>query len=330
HASRTGALPALAPRVRRSALKAQARSDTPRPSPHAQLHALLAQDTVQSELQALVQSSDDAQLVANWLGQTLLLRPLPFVHMVPDARMLPSESLRFFYLDPNWQSALMDGALSVGLGSSRDSAVQAALTQTLQQMAQAAALTWRAQSLGQTPPPAPTGPSAGLLLRSPLASGWPGLSITATAQGAPVALLRLEHVGAGVMIALFNGVPDTVLLTEPQEGLEFGVNDLGEISTRSLPNPPAIVNGPTVPVFNPAQPTASSVAIRAGGLRVLNLASDPASPSIVPSQPVDLIGLLSKALNRPPAQWGAADCAVQMVKGPQQLVFSLNPPAIPT
>jgi hypothetical protein len=329
-ASRTGALPALTPNVRRRALKALARRDTPHASPHARLHALLAQDTVQSQLQALVQSSDDAQLVANWLGQALLLRPLPFVHLVPDARMLPSESLRFFYLDPNYQSALMDGALSVGLGSSRDSAVQAALTQSLQQMAQAAALAWRAASLGQTPPAAASGPSAGLLLRSALASGWPGLSITATSKGAPVALLRLEHVGAGVMIALFNGLPDTVLLTEPQEGLEFGVNDLGEISTRSLRNLPTIVNGPTLPVFKPYQPNAASVAIRGGGLRVLNLASDPASPSVVPSQPIDLIGLLSKALNRPPDKWGAADCAVQMVKGPQQLVFSLNPPPIPT
>jgi hypothetical protein len=34
--------------------------------------------------------------------------------------VLPPESVRFFYLDPNWLATLVEGALSIGIESSRD------------------------------------------------------------------------------------------------------------------------------------------------------------------------------------------------------------------
>lgn len=302
------------------------------PTPAASLRALLASPTVQAQIAAETAVNPDAQAVADWLGQLLLLRNVPFVHLVPDARMLPAESIRFFYVDPNWLGALVDGAVSVGLGTSRESAVQQALTQQLEQMAQASALAWRADQLGQTPPAAPTGPTAGFLLRSALASGWPGLGVTGFTggvTGTPVPLLRVEHVGSSVLIALFNGVPDTIVLAEPQEGLEFGVDDAGEVITRTIV-PPTVVNGPPVPVFDPANPTAASSTIRAGGQRVLNISIGANPPPASPAAPVDLLGLLAQTLNpKAPVAIGPGDFAVQMIKGPEQLVFSLTPPPKP-
>src|SRR3954447_18760906 len=49
-----------------------------------------------------------------WLARLCLLGGLPFDHLVPDARMLPPESMRFFFVDQNWLDALVDGALSIG------------------------------------------------------------------------------------------------------------------------------------------------------------------------------------------------------------------------
>src|SRR5258708_35921884 len=49
-----------------------------------------------------------------WLGRLTLLYGVPFQYLVPDERMRAAESLRFFYVDPLWMEALLDGALSIG------------------------------------------------------------------------------------------------------------------------------------------------------------------------------------------------------------------------
>ena len=214
------------------------------------LRDLLRQPEVQSAMAQRAIEDPDAEKVANWLGQLQLLYGVPFMHLVPDERMLPPESIRFFYLDPNWINALTDGALSIGLGSSKESATQAALTQQLQQMAAAAALNYRAGSLGQNAPPPANGPVAGLLIRSALVSGWPGLVVSGANGGGVVTLLRADHLASGVLFCLFNGVPDKVTLAEPHEGLEFGVDDNGRITTRVV-SPPTITEGSDVTIYNP-------------------------------------------------------------------------------
>ena len=67
---------------------------------------------------AAIQSSLEAVLVpeqiSKWLGRLRLLKGVPFNYLVPDERMLPPESIRFFYLDINWIDSLLDGAFSIG------------------------------------------------------------------------------------------------------------------------------------------------------------------------------------------------------------------------
>ena len=69
------------------------------------------------------QDPDDGEHVVpgelrRFLGRLRLLHGVPFSYLVPDAELLPLESIRFFYLDRAWTDALVQGALSVGTVSS--------------------------------------------------------------------------------------------------------------------------------------------------------------------------------------------------------------------
>lgn len=297
--------------------------------PVNQMQGLMSTAEVQSGVDQQTSSDPDAVAVANWLGQLQLLYGVPFAHLVCDARMLPSESIRFFYLDPNWINALSDGALCIGLGTSKESATQASLTTQLEAMAATAALSYRANSLGQPPPPPATGPTGGFLIRSALITGWPGLVVSGTNAGNEVPLLRSDHLASDVLFCLFNGVPDTITLAEPHEGLEFGVDDNGAITTRVVA-PPKVTDGKEVTIYSPQNPTATLATLRAGGMRVLNVNSDPGYPtSAAPANPTDLLGMLAKTLNVGTGAIGPADFAIQMVKGPEELTFSFTPPIKP-
>ena len=90
---------------------------------------------------------------------------------------------------------------------------------------------------GTTTPPFETdvtAPLSGLLLRSGLVAGWPSLVVSASQGGTPLEVLRLEALSANTLIALFLGVPDTVRIQEPQQGLQFGIEDDGTIELRAL------------------------------------------------------------------------------------------------
>ncbi|GJM33966.1 MAG: hypothetical protein DHS20C18_29670 [Saprospiraceae bacterium] len=52
--------------------------------------------------------------VRKWFQNLSLLEGVPFSYLVPDTRMLPVESLRFFVVDNEWVECLLDGAFSVG------------------------------------------------------------------------------------------------------------------------------------------------------------------------------------------------------------------------
>ena len=251
----------------------------------------------------------DVVTVIGWLASLQLLVPVPLAHLVPDTRMLPEESLRSFYIDPEWVSAAIDGALSIGVGTSRDLAVQGVLTDQLRTLAAAHALALRANQLGTAPPPASANGWTGILVRSAIVSGWPGLTVTATAKGTPVPLLRLDHLAPGLLIALFDGVPDTVILGEPFQGLSFGVDDSGFLVMRSLSAPVGAQVG-TLQTYVPGSP---SEIVRAGDQRVINVSSGSS----------DLVHAIHDALGLPAATaLGPADLGLQLLNVPEQVVFS--------
>ncbi len=66
--------------------------------------------------------------ITEWLSKLQLLRDVPLNYLVADENMLPPESIRFFYVDPNWIQALTDGALSIGRNISKETTQTASMS----------------------------------------------------------------------------------------------------------------------------------------------------------------------------------------------------------
>jgi len=241
--------------------------------------ALLERD----DLQTLVtdEVTGDLGPIAGWLARLMLLENVPFAYLVPHPELLPIESARFFEVDGNWVGALVDGALSAGVQSSRDSWFQ----RVVQQIAPDAAL----RRLG-----AGAGRMSGLLVRSALVSGWPGLTVEATANGAPTPLLRSELMAPSVLLCLFDGVPDTVRLRSPHQTLHFGTEG-GVVHPRKLDGTRTGAPITVVPDL-----------YRPGDRRVLDLAG----------------GLVSRLATEVGEPVGSAVLALQMLAVPEEVSFT--------
>jgi hypothetical protein len=184
------------------------------------------------------------------LARWRLLNDVPFRYLVPDARLVPEESIRFFTIDEDWLDALAAGALIAAGGGTREVAqAEEALPGSLVAASKHRALVRDVirgrLSLSDLPEPADTAATvvSGFLLRSALVSGWPGLQIRAWASDAladvprdvdpsalaasrpdlVVPILRLERLSPAVLMVLFAGVPRLVWLEEPHHGIQYGV-----------------------------------------------------------------------------------------------------------
>jgi hypothetical protein len=144
--------------------------------------------------------------VAHALARWRLLEELPFRYLVPDAGMLPPESIRFFSLDPAWSDALADGALAVGGDGSREQAQAGGVLRTAYRLADrhlplvrdvargrvtlrtamaglpAATDDTTATATATDDAPAPV---TGFLLRSAAVTGWPGIQVRAWTSDDP-------------------------------------------------------------------------------------------------------------------------------------------------
>src|SRR5207253_203005 len=56
----------------------------------------------------------------SFLSHLRMLVGVPFEYLVPNADLLPDESIRFFYLDRSWADRMVDGANAVGQIGSRE------------------------------------------------------------------------------------------------------------------------------------------------------------------------------------------------------------------
>ncbi len=195
-------------------------------------------DTVVNPIPA---GDDTAALIFQWLAKLKLLHNVPFRYLVPDERMLPPESIRFFYLDVNWVDALVDGAYSIGryttgLGDSTPlyNKVEGALSAALHEGANTAARNIRSNifKAETSSNPASFETITGFLLRSQVVKGWPGLQVNAYSKdnypadpnwdGTSLKMLRLEHLSDEVIIGIFEGETYQLDIHEPSEGLHFG------------------------------------------------------------------------------------------------------------
>lgn len=285
-----------------------------------QLETVLSEPVVKSLLAKIPEALPEEIIL--WLAERMLLQNVPFDNLVPAARMLPPESIRFFHLDRNWLSCLIDGAFSVGTHTSRDTALYEVLRGPIHEAVYEIVhrLRDRLRGGGGVDKKAPVRLS-GFLLRSALVSGWPGLEVkafsAADGQSGELKLLRMERLSPDVMLVLFPDVPRCVQLNEPRESLGFGYEVVrkGGCSSRPKRNNPdkdvfelrhvsGIDNGKPLPGPD-GKPKTVDVQFRPG-THVLNVN--------------EMVARITEGIG-PGEVVGPAAFAMNMVKVPEQMLF---------
>jgi hypothetical protein len=138
--------------------------------------------------------------IENDLG---LLVSVPFAYLVPNAGLLPPETMRFFDIDPTWMTCLQEGALAIGRARKANADTEMACCEQVHAEHRAHAV-------------------SGLLLRSRLVGGWPDLMIDATGKdGAPVSALRSAKIGPQTLLLLFAKPIRSVRMHLHPHGLHF-------------------------------------------------------------------------------------------------------------
>ncbi|WP_328936453.1 hypothetical protein OG288_01685 [Streptomyces tauricus] len=205
---------------------------TPQPRvTRTRARAVLADERALSLLRTTAER--DAGAIAAWQARLGLLQGVPFHHLVPDPRMLPLESLRMFRLDQSWLDALVAGAADVGVHTSVDSRLAPELNRA----------TARATSAKDA--------AGGLLIHSELIPAWPDIKITAYLEdGTVLTELRRATPDKRILLVLWDGVPDKVVLREPGQGIHYGIDSGNRLGLRSLAADPPI--GTPLETYYPA------------------------------------------------------------------------------
>lgn len=158
--------------------------------------------------------------VDDWFSRISLLDGVPFNYLLPDERLLPKESIRFFELDPSWIAALVDGAFSIGRvirqDKARDISLKAKLGDTYTEQ----------------------GAVSGFILRSAVVAGWPGFLLEGydtepdqvhenqPISATPLPVLRMERIAPNILICLFQGELQVLDIHLKPEVLHFGVDEV--------------------------------------------------------------------------------------------------------
>jgi hypothetical protein len=272
-------------------------------------------------------TAQDLLPVAAWLAQLQMLCKVPFSHLVPDERMLPQNSVRFFFLDQNWLDALVAGAKSVGLESSLDTffymAMREVIDDAVQQAFETYVLNLAGTSTGDIAPSSSKEVMTGLLIRSTIVTGYPDLRVNAykSSQGNPkgiaLKMLRKERLSDTVLLVIFMDVPETIEISEPSVGLTMGTEDEGNIYLKNTSGTSmGTRNGtlfPTSGTFTKYYRNASSTV----GDTVLNVANGTGS----------LASDLRAALRL--STFYSSDFALQMLQTPEYFSYSIHPQPAP-
>ncbi|MBM7116092.1 hypothetical protein [Archangium primigenium] len=156
------------------------------------------------------------EAAAAWFQDLSVLRGLPFNYVIPDEKLLPAESLRFFWLDPVWVECLQDGALSVGRVTETDFLGDQGLRSRVATRSGGRVVT-------------------GFVMRSSVVSGWPDLLVEAynerveNADFLPtdqqtLTPVRIEKLSKDVLIGLFEGELKTLDVHQKPEAMHFGLD----------------------------------------------------------------------------------------------------------
>ncbi|MBC1189700.1 hypothetical protein PN434_02480 [Microcystis aeruginosa CS-558/01A06] len=156
--------------------------------------------------------------IANWFQDLELLKNVPFNYLVPDTRLLPPESLRFFWVDSYWVDCLQDGAFSVGRVTKED------LRLDVQSRSLRRSKTQSDKTI------------TGFLLHSEVVSGWPGLEIEGYVNPVTgnnfvgpenqLTIIRRDRLSDNILLCFFAGEVKTLDLSLKASSVNCGVDPI--------------------------------------------------------------------------------------------------------
>lgn len=211
-------------------------------------------------LEKYFKGNESKSQTMRWLTRLRLLEPIPFQYLVPSEEMLPSETIRYFHIDRNWVDALIDGALSVTLTSTRErqwllkemddgKTRYSSLMEDLD-VAENLADEYRnyvtSKSNSSTSSKQTGSKLTGFLFRSSVVRDYPGLEITGYDSGNSttpwedknqVSIHRFARLSESIIMVIFNGCPTHIRFQEPAEGIRIGVDGDEDQYELKLKNP---------------------------------------------------------------------------------------------
>jgi len=211
-------------------------------------------------LEKYFKGNESKSQTMRWLTRLRLLEPIPFQYLVPSEDMLPSETIRYFHIDRNWVDALIDGALSVTLTSTRErqwllkemddgKTRYSSLMEDLD-VAENLADEYRnyvtSKSNSTTSTKQVGSKLTGFLFRSSVVRDYPGLEIKGYDSGNSskpwedknqVSIHRFARLSESIIMVIFNGCPTHIRFQEPAEGIRIGVDGDANQYELKLKNP---------------------------------------------------------------------------------------------
>lgn len=167
---------------------------------------------------ALIEVADKSgKPLHTFFNDWAMLKGIPFQYLVPDERMLPTESIRFFQIDPQWVEAFTDGAFSLGRISEAELQADTALLQKLQlnSLQNLCGVIIRSAAIGQ--------------LKSLKIKGYHD-KITLNPD-TMLPIIRLEALSDDTLIAIFQGDLQAIQIYTPAVALHYGLGVLNTNTT---------------------------------------------------------------------------------------------------
>jgi hypothetical protein len=155
-------------------------------------------------------TTDFPPILHEWLNYLWDLEGIPFNYLVPDERLLPPESLRFFSLDPDWMTCLVHGAFSIGRDAGADHWKEAHDDHPMVQHLK------------------DKDPISGFLLKSEVVSGYPGMQIEVYSRQAGLSqrlTIVKRQLSPDVILCLFTGEAKEVRFHLAPDVLHFGFEE---------------------------------------------------------------------------------------------------------
>ena len=136
--------------------------------------------------------------IERWIEGLRTLEGVPFRYLLPDEKLLPVESMRFFRLDEKWIDRLLAGALAVGGGVELD--------------------------VDKSPTP-----FTGIVMRSQVVGGWPSMIVEAfDKDGTMLRCRRSARLSKNILMVLFEGTIERISLGLPKEALHLDLTKVAK------------------------------------------------------------------------------------------------------